>query len=46
MMVAFLYILAVLEIGYGSGVFLRSQDEFLAALAVGFAILTVGLRGY
>jgi hypothetical protein len=43
MMVAFLYILAVLEVGYGIGVFLRSQDELLAGLAIGFAILTVGL---
>jgi hypothetical protein len=43
MMVAFLYILAVLEVGYGIGVFIRSQDEFLGGLAMGFAILTVGL---
>jgi hypothetical protein len=45
MMVAFLYILAVLELGYGIGVFVRSQDEFLSGLATGFAILTVGLAG-
>ena len=43
MIVAFLYIFAVLEVGYGVGVFLRSQDAILAPLAVGFAILTVGL---
>ena len=45
MIVAFLYILAVLEVGYGIGVFVRSQDEFLGGIAIGFAILTVGLAG-
>jgi hypothetical protein len=43
MIVAFLYIFAVLEVGYGIGVFLRSQDAILAPLAIGFAILTAAL---
>ena len=43
MMIAFLYILALLEVGYGVGAFVRSQDELLSGLAIGFAILTVGL---
>jgi integrase len=34
---------ALRRLGYGVGVFLRSQDAILAPLAVGFAILTVGL---
>ena len=40
MIVAFLYIFAVLEVGYGIGAFLRSQDAIIAPLAIGFAILT------
>ena len=43
MIVAFLYIFAVLEVGYGIGVFLRSQDAIIAPLAIGFAILTTAL---
>jgi len=43
MIVAFLYIFAVLEVGYGVGVFLRSQDAIIAPLAIGFAILTAAL---
>jgi hypothetical protein len=43
MIVAFLYIFAVLEVGYGIGVFLRSQDAIIGPLAIGFAILTAGL---
>ena len=35
MIVGFLYIFAVLEVGYGIGVFLRSQDAILAPLAGG-----------
>jgi hypothetical protein len=38
MIVAFLYIFAVLEVGYGLGVFLRSQDAILVPLAIGFGI--------
>jgi hypothetical protein len=44
MIVAFLYIFAVLEVGYGLGVFLRSQDAILAPVAIGFGILTTALR--
>ena len=43
MIVAFLYIFAVLEVGYGIGIFLRSQDAIIGPLAVGFAILTAAL---
>jgi len=43
MIVAFLYIFAVLEIGYGIGILVGSQNEILGALAIGFSILTVGL---
>ena len=43
MIVAFLYIFAVLEVGYGLGVFLRSQDAILVPLAIGFGILTAAL---
>jgi hypothetical protein len=43
MIVAFLYIFAVLEVGYGIGVFLHSQDAIIAPLAIGFAILTTAL---
>ena len=43
MIVAFLYIFALLEVGYGIGNFVRSQDAILGPLAIGFAILTVGL---
>ena len=39
----FFYIFAVLEVGYGIGVFLRSQDAIIAPLAIGFAILTAAL---
>ena len=43
MIVAFLYIFAVLEVGYGIGVFVRSQDSIIGPLAIGFAILTAAL---
>ena len=43
MIVAFLYIFAILEAGYGLGVFLRSQDAIIGPLAIGFAILTAAL---
>jgi hypothetical protein len=43
MLVAFLYISAVLEVGYAIGNFGGSQNEILGALAIGFSILTVGL---
>jgi len=43
MIVAFLYIFAVLEVGYGIGILVGSQNEILGALAIGFSILTVGL---
>jgi hypothetical protein len=43
MIVAFLYIFAVLEVGYGLGVFVGLKNEMLGALAIGFAILTAAL---
>jgi hypothetical protein len=45
MIVAFLYIFAVLEVGYGIGNFVRSQDEIIGPLAIGFGILTATLAG-
>ena len=45
MIVAFLYIIAVLEVGYGLGNFVRSQDEIIGPLAIGFGILTATLAG-
>ena len=45
MIVAFLYIIAVLEVGYGLVNFVRSQDEIIGPLAIGFGILTAALAG-
>jgi hypothetical protein len=43
MIVAFFYIFAVLEVGYGIGNFVRSQDEIIGPVAIGFGILTAAL---
>jgi hypothetical protein len=43
MIVAFLYIFAVLEVGCGLGVFVGLKNEMLGALAIGFGILTAAL---
>jgi hypothetical protein len=48
MIVAFLYIFAVLEFGIGIGMFVGSHDairEVLGTVAIGFSILTAGLAG-
>jgi hypothetical protein len=49
MIVAFLYIFALLEFGVGMGMFVGGlQDpirEVLGTVAIGFSILTVGLAG-
>jgi hypothetical protein len=45
MIVAFLYIFAVLEVGYGLGNFVRSQDAIIGPLAIGFGILMAALAG-
>jgi hypothetical protein len=47
MIVAFLYIFALLEFGGGIGMFVGGlQDpKVLGSVAIGFAILTVGLAG-
>ena len=45
MIVAFLYIFAMAEVGYGIGNFVRSQDATLGPLAIGFGILTAALAG-
>jgi hypothetical protein len=46
MISAILYVFGLLEFGYGIGNFVRSPDEILGPLAIGFSILTRDLRGY
>jgi len=43
MIVAFLYIFALLEVGYGIGNIVGLKNEMLGALAIGFGILTAAL---
>jgi hypothetical protein len=43
MMIAILNIFAALEFGVGIGVLAGSRNEIVGGLAIGFAILTVGL---
>ena len=43
MIVAFLYIFAMAEVGYGIGNIVGLKNEMLGALAIGFGILTAAL---
>ena len=46
MIVAFLYIFAMAEVGYGIGNIVGLKNEMLGALAIGFGILTAALAAY